>query len=669
MKENIKKPLIIVESPTKAKTIGRFLNKEYQIVSSYGHVRDLPKSRLGIIIEEDFKPQYIIIKKNLKVVNQLKKLAQKASKVILATDEDREGEAIAWHLLEIFNYPPYDRITFHEITPQAIKKALLQPRKINFNLVNAQQARRILDRLVGYELSPFLWKKVFRGLSAGRVQSAALRLIVDREKERENFQRQEYWTIEAILEKTQEKTSFSAQLFKINEEILEKLAIKSEKEAEKIKKDLEKAIYQVSKIETKEIKKFPSPPFTTSTLQQEAWKKLGFSAKQTMQLAQQLYEGIDFGKGQIGLITYMRTDSTFLSEESLKKAKEIIKNKYGEEYALSQPRRFKTKSKLAQEAHEAIRPTHPEIFPQELKGKIKIQLYKLYELIWNRFISCQMKEAIIQRTIVEIEAQSKSKNYFFKSIGSRKIFDGFTKLSPLEIKEQELPFLNKGEKLNCQKIQLHQHFTEPPPRYNEASLVKTLEECGIGRPSTYAPIISILKERGYVENDEQKRFYPTELGILVSDILTTHFPEIVDINFTAKIEADLDKIAQGKRNWVEVVKEFYFPFKKHLENKYQEVSKKDLTEEFTEEKCELCGSSMVIKMGRFGRFLACSNFPQCKNAKSLNNKENQITDIRCPQCQKGFLVQRRNKKGKYFYGCSRWPECNFTTQNIEKIKN
>lgn len=665
MSKKGEKPLIIVESPTKAKTIGRFLGKEYQIASSYGHVRDLPKSRLGIIIEEDFKPQYIIIRKNQKVVNQLKKLAQKAPKVILATDEDREGEAIAWHLLEIFNYPPYERITFHEITPQAIKKALLQPRKINLNLVNAQQARRILDRLVGYELSPFLWKKVFRGLSAGRVQSAALRLIVDREKERENFQKQEYWTVEVILEKPKEKEAFSAQLFKINDQVLEKLAIKTEKEAEAIKKDLEKAFYQVKSIETKEIKKSPPPPFITSTLQQEAWKKLGFSAKQTMQLAQMLYEGVDFGEGQIGLITYMRTDSTFLSEEALKKAKEVIEKNFGKEYALEQFRRFKTKSKLAQEAHEAIRPTHPEIFPQKLKNKVKPQLFKLYELIWRRFIASQMKEALFERTSILIEANSSGQIYLLKSFGSRKIFDGFLKVYPLEIKEQELPLLKEGEKLNCLEVKTHQHFTEPPPRYNEATLIKTLEECGIGRPSTYAPIISILKERGYVKKDEQKRFYPTELGVLVSDILTTHFPEIVDINFTAKVELDLDKIAQGKKEWTEVIKEFYFPFKKHLEAKYQEVNKKDLTEQLTEEKCEICGSPLVIKIGRFGRFLACSNFPQCKNTKSLNNKENQLTEIACPKCQKGFLVRRKNKRGKYFYGCSRWPECNFTTEKIE----
>ncbi|HRY77041.1 MAG TPA: type I DNA topoisomerase [Candidatus Paceibacterota bacterium] len=657
------KSLIIVESPTKAKTISQFLKDGYQIESSYGHVRDLPKSKLGIDVEHNFQPQYIIPRKAQKNVTKLKKLAAKAPKVILATDEDREGEAISWHLAQTLNLPDYERITFHEITPEAINRALTEPRKIDLHLVDAQQARRVLDRLVGYELSPFLWKKISRGLSAGRVQSVALRLIADREEERKKFQKEEYWTIDALLEKVSRKGQFLANLFKINEESLDKFNIKNEAEAKKISADLEKCQITVKSVEEKTVKKSPLPPFTTSTLQQEAWKKLYSSARQTMRFAQMLYEGVDFGQGQIGLITYMRTDSVNLSEQSLSQAQSLIQEDYGQEYALPSARRFKTKSKLAQEAHEAIRPTHPEINPSELKDKVENKLYKLYDLIWRRFIASQMAEATIKKATVELEAINPQNSYSLKTTGNLIQFDGFLKVYPLNLKEVEIPELAKGEKLKLLEIKPEQHFTEPPARYNEASLIKILEEYGIGRPSTYAPIISLLQFRRYIEKDESRRFYPTELGALINEVLVKHFPEIVNVGFTAKIEEDLDEIANGQKEWVPVVREFHEPFKKNLDEKYQEVSKKEIAEEKTDEVCEKCGKPMIIKMGRFGRFLACSGFPECKNAKSLNNnhKNPNYLNMKCPKCQEGEVVRRRSKKGRFFYGCSRWPQCDFVS--------
>lgn len=657
------KTLIIVESPTKAKTISQFLKDGYQVESSYGHVRDLPKSKLGIDLEHNFQPQYIIPRKAQKNVTKLKKLAAKAPKVILATDEDREGEAISWHLAQALNLPDYERITFHEITPEAINRALTEPRKIDLHLVDAQQARRVLDRLVGYELSPFLWKKISRGLSAGRVQSVALRLIADREEERKKFQKEEYWTIDALLEKTSKKGQFLANLFKINDETLDKFNIKNEVEAKKTSDDLIKCQATVKSIGEKIVKKSPLPPFTTSTLQQEAWKKLYSSAKQTMRFAQMLYEGVDFGQGQIGLITYMRTDSVNLSEQSLNQAKNLIQENYGQEYALASPRRFKTKSKLAQEAHEAIRPTHPEIHPSEIKDKVENKMYKLYDLIWKRFIASQMAEAAIKKATVEVEAVNSQNSYLLKTTGNLIQFDGFLKVYPLNLKELEIPELIKGEKLNILEIKPEQHFTEPPARYNEASLIKILEEYGIGRPSTYAPIISLLQFRRYIEKDESRRFYPTELGALINEVLVKHFPEIVDIGFTAKIEEDLDEIASGQKEWVPIVKAFHDPFKKNLDEKYQEVSKKEIAEEKTDEVCEKCGKPMIIKMGRFGRFLACSGFPECKNTKSLNNnhKNPNYINMKCPKCQEGEVVRRRSKKGRFFYGCSRWPNCDFVS--------
>jgi DNA topoisomerase-1 len=652
--------LIIVESPTKAKTIKNFVGKTYAIEASYGHIRDLPKSKLGIDIENGFKPTYIIPTKAKKRVNFLKKTAQKSEEVILATDEDREGESIAWHLKEVLELPKEKtkRIVFHEITKQAILNALSSPRDIDMNLVNAQQARRILDRLVGYKLSPFLWKKIAKGLSAGRVQSVALRLIVEREEEIKNFKPQEYWTILALFNVLNE--TLEAHLFKKNGKFIEKLDIKTKEEADKIKKELEESNFSILNIENKKVKKNPLPPFITSTLQQTASTRLGFSSKKTMLLAQDLYER--------GFITYMRTDSTHLSEEAINKARLWIKNNLNSQYLPPKPNIFKTKSKLAQEAHEAIRPTNVDISPEKLK--LSQDHKKLYDLIFKRFIASQMPPAEFLNTKIEILAQNSKKNvnYTLVASGSVMEFDGFLKIWPMEFNEKILPKISKNDTLNLIEIKTVQHFTESPPRYTEASLIKTLEKYGIGRPSTYASIISIIQERNYVRK-ESGRFYPTEIGILVNKILTTHFPEIVDINFTAKMEEDLDEIAQGKKDWQKVLEEFYTPFAKNLEQKYQEVQKKDIISEETNEVCEKCGSPMVIKIGKFGKFLACSKFPECKNIKKINNDEE--TNIVCPQCLKdpnrslnpGKIVKRKIKsgkfKGKIFWGCSRYPECNY----------
>jgi len=697
--------LIIVESPTKANTISKFLGKEYKVESSYGHIRDLPKSKLGVDIENNFKPQYVIPLKARKRVNFLKKEAQKADKIILATDEDREGEAIAWHLTQAlglensksktlnskqirnskFQIPKVERIVFHEITKSAIENALKNPRDIDMNLVDAQQARRALDRLVGYKLSPFLWEKIMKRLSAGRVQSVALRLIVEREEEIRNFKPEEYWTISAILRKLKIPNSpfakqipggrfpipneFESFLYKINDEPIPKLGIKTKEEANKIVEDLKKCDFKVLKIEKKELKRNPLPPFTTSTLQQEASKKLRYSAKQTMRLAQNLYEN--------GLITYHRTDSFNLSQESLMAAKNWIEKNLGKEYAAQAPRLFKTRSRLAQEAHEAIRPTKPELIPEKIKVKFSPEK-KLYELIWRRFIASQLPQARFDFTVIEIKAENpKSKTlnskqipnsksqipniYILKTTGLIMKFDGFLKIWPMQFEEKELPLLEENEELKLKEIKPEQHFTEPPPRYNEASLIKTLEKYGIGRPSTYAPIISVIQERNYVYKNEQRRFQPTEIGELVNKILVEHFPQIVDIQFTAQMEEKLDKIAQGKEKWQEVIKEFYQPFAENLEKKYQEVKRQKLTEEKIEEVCEKCGRPMVVKYSKFGKFLACSGFPECHYTKPITMTNDKGEKIKCPKCQKGEIIKRRSKNGRFFYGCSRYPDCDFTS--------
>lgn len=645
--------LVIVESPTKSKTISKFLGPGYRVFSSYGHIRDLPEDEFGVDLENDFKPKYIIIPKARKIVQLLKKEAEKSNLVLISTDPDREGEAIAYHLvylLKLNGQKQYQRIVFHEITKSAIEQALKNPRKIDMNLVDAQQARRILDRLVGYKLSPFLWKKVARGLSAGRVQSVAVRLVVEREREIENFVPQEYWTIVARLLKVRSQKSkgkineFEALLVKKDNKVIPKIGIKTKEEAKKIVKDLEGAEYKVINIEKKEVKRNPLPPFITSTLQQEAWQRFRWPAKLTMQISQQLYER--------GFITYHRSDSLNISDLALSVARKFIVGNYGENYY--QFRKFKTKSKLAQEAHEAIRPTYPDRVPEKLKIQAKLdeRQFKLYDLIWRRFIACQMSPAIFNSTVVDIAA----KNYTFRTSGQILKFDGFLKVYPIKFDQKELPPLEIDEILKLIKLIPSQHFTQPPPRYNEASLIKALEENGIGRPSTYAPILSTIQERNYIEKDEQKRFKPTEIGIVVNDLLVDHFPEIVDIKFTAKMEEDLDKIAQGEKKWVGVIKEFYEPFEKNLLQKEKEIKKSEIAQKTTEKKCPKCGSPLLIRLGKFGRFYACSKFPNCKFTESL--EENSL-NIACPKCKEGKIVEKRTKKRKIFYGCSNWPKCDF----------
>jgi DNA topoisomerase-1 len=632
--------LVIVESPTKARTISRFLKKENQILSSYGHIRDLPEDKFGIDVENNLKPDYIILPKAGKTVQLLKKEAQGAKIVILATDEDREGEAIAYHLiylLELDSKKPYQRIVFHEITKSAIEEALKNPRKINMDLVDAQQARRILDRIVGYKLSPFLWKKVARGLSAGRVQSVAVRLVAEREKEIENFIPQEYWTIEALLRKLK-NGEFKALLIKKDGRILDKLEIKNEKEAKKIVKDLKGAEYKVMSVEKKEIKRNPLPPFTTSILQQDSWKRFRFPAKFTMRIAQNLYER--------GLITYHRTDSLNLSEQSLFSAKKFIEKNYGKNYWAGFLRKYKTKAKGAQEAHEAIRPTYLDKKPSKLDENQS----KIYDLIWRRFIACQMAQAIFDSTTVDISA----KNYIFRATGQVLKFEGFLKVFPMKFEETELPSLKKDELLKLKELIPSQHFTQPPPRYTEATLIKALEENGIGRPSTYAPILSTIQEKNYIEKDENKKFRPTEIGLVVNDLLVTHFPKIVDTGFTALMEEDLDKIADGKEKWAKICREFYKPFEENLKQKYEEVSKKDITEKPTKKKCPKCGANLLIRLGKYGKFYACSKFPKCRYTESL--KENTL-GIKCPKCKEGKIVQKRTKKHKIFYGCDQYPKC------------
>ncbi|MBL7155122.1 MAG: type I DNA topoisomerase [Candidatus Portnoybacteria bacterium] len=646
--------LIIVESPTKSKSISRFLGKDYQAISSYGHIRDLPKSELGVDVEHNFKPKYIIPTKVRSRVKELKEAAKKAELIILATDMDREGEAIAWHILQVLDSTKtknYQRIAFHEITKSAIKEALKNPRQIDMKLVNAQQARRILDRLVGYELSPFLWKKIVRGLSAGRVQSVTVRLIIDREKEIKDFKPEEYWSIEAKLRKQNDKDEFIARLIKKDEKAIPKLGIKTKKETDKILKDLKGATYKIIDIVSKKVQRHPAPPFTTSTLQQEAVRKLGFSAKQTMRIAQQLYEGTKIGQeGLIGLITYHRTDSLNLSGQALKTAQEFIKNKFGQNYALASPRVYRTKTKGAQEAHEAIRPTQANRQPEDIKQYLNTHQYKLYNLIWCRFIACQMSAALLEATTVNIQA----KNYIFRTTGSIIKFDGFLKIYPTKFKETILPPLTENELLELIKLFSEQHFTQPPARYSEASLVKTLEEYGIGRPSTYAPIISTIQERGYVEKNDQRKFIPTEIGFLVNNLLVENFPKIVDVKFTAQMENDLDKIAAGEEKWTTIVNDFYQPFHDNLLQKYETVEKKKL-EEPTDKKCPKCGKPIIIKLGRFGKFYACSGFPECKYTEPIIVS----TGVKCPKCDQGKIIEKKTKKGKIFYSCSRYPKCDF----------
>ena len=649
--------MVIVESPTKAKTINKFLGKAYTVKNSLGHIRDLPVNHLGVDIQKNFQPTYKIIKGKSKIVKELKEAVNQATKIYIATDQDREGEAIGWHLVEL-TYAPREkvnRIVFHEITKQAIENAFKNPRSINMHLVNAQQARRILDRLVGYKLSPLLSKKVKRGLSAGRVQSVALRLIVEREQEIESFKPQEYWSIKAELEKNKTKDSFNAFLIAKEGKKYEKLGIASREQANDIVSDLSDGVYKVTGISKKEKKQKPLPPFTTSTLQQEAWHNLSFSAQRTMRIAQQLYEGIILGKeGSEGLITYMRTDSLNIATSAQQEALSYIKEKYGKEYLPPKPRLYKAKSKGAQEAHEAIRPTSTFRNPETIRDYLDDNQFKLYNLIWQRFITSQMADAIVDITTVNIQA----KNYLFRASGQTTKFMGFNKVYAAskrnrDAEENLLPPLVVNEVLCLLKLIPEQHFTQAPPRYNEASLIRTLEKYGIGRPSTYAPIINTILSRGYVKLVD-RRFSPEEIGIIVNNLLVKHFSKIIDVSFTAQMENNLDEIAKGKHKWVKVLKDFYKPFEETLNSAEKEIKKVKLKTLPTEKKCKLCGSVMVIKKGRFGEFLACDAFPKCKYTEPIFKK----VGIHCPICD-GEIVEHLSRRKKVFYGCSNYPKCRF----------
>ncbi len=659
--------LVIVESPTKARTISKFLPKGFKVESSFGHVRDLPQKELGVDTEHNFEPKYVVPDKSKKQVAKLQELASRADEVILASDEDREGEAISWHLLKLLNPKHYQRITFHEITKGAIEEALKKPRNVDMNLVDAQQARRVLDRLVGYELSPFLWKKVARGLSAGRVQSVAVRLVVEREREREKFKTEEYWTIDAKFAK--DSNEFEAKLNAVDGKTLKKIAIKNQEAADKILAELKSQGFKVVAVTAKESKKNPPVPFTTSTLQQASNNKLHFTAKQTMMFAQQLYEGVKLETESVGLITYMRTDSLNLAESFVSVARNYIKEKVGADYLPATANKFKTKSKGAQEAHEAIRPTHVERTPESVKRFLTEDQFKLYELIWERTLATQMKPAILSATAVDINTNDDK--YSFRANGQTIKFDGYLKIYPEQTKENVLPLLAEGDAVENKEILPAQHFTEPPARYTEASLIKVLEEYGIGRPSTYAPTLATIHDRGYVEK-ENKALKPTEIGCLVNDILVEHFPHIVDYDFTADMEKKLDAIGEGKIEWQPVIAEFYKPFKENLVAKTKSLSKDSLSSEKTDEICEKCGEPMVIRTGRFGRFFACSGYPTCKNTRKIVKvathipgdpiptvlpEEAKLLDEKCPDCGNP-LIERMGRFGK-FTGCSTYPKCKY----------
>lgn len=659
------KALVIVESPTKAKTIGKILGKNYVIKSSMGHVRDLPPRRLGVDIEDNFKPTYEIIKNKKKIVKDLARAVKEAEQVYLATDQDREGEAIGWHLISVTNTDQVrvKRIVFHEITKETIANSLRSPRQIDLHLVNAQQARRILDRLVGYKLSPLLSGKVRRGLSAGRVQSVTLRLIVEREKQIEKFVPQEYWTILAHLSKRDEELIFTASLVSRGKKKFKKLEIADESRAKKICRDLQGKEFIVYKVTRKPKKRNPPPPFNTSSLQQEASRKFAFSASKTMMIAQQLYEGIDIEKEEsVGLITYMRTDSFAVSSSAGDEAVGFIRKKFGESYLPKKPRIYKSKSKVAQEAHEAIRPTSCLRTPEAVSKYLNASQLKLYGLIWQRFLSSQMATAIFDTIAVDITAG----DYVFRATGQKVKFPGFLRVYEEEKKEEEriLPPLAESDRLILKEVVPDQHFTEPPPHYTVASLIKTLEEHGIGRPSTYAPIISTLLGRGYVTL-RSKQFHPEETGIIVSDLLVKYFPKIIDVGFTAQMEENLDEVALGKREWVEVLKDFYQPFKKTLNIAYKNMKK--IKPQMTKEICPKCGSAMVIRIGRYGKFLACSAFPRCRYTLALDEQGNkrvtQTTEEKCPKCGSPMVI-KWGRRGK-FLACSAYPKCK-NTKSIPK---
>ncbi|MGO5674956.1 type I DNA topoisomerase [Bacillus subtilis] len=647
--------LVIVESPAKAKTIERYLGKKYKVKASMGHVRDLPKSQMGVDIEQNFEPKYITIRGKGPVLKELKTAAKKAKKVYLAADPDREGEAIAWHLAHSLDLDLNSdcRVVFNEITKDAIKESFKHPRMINMDLVDAQQARRILDRLVGYKISPILWKKVKKGLSAGRVQSVALRLIIDREKEINDFKPEEYWTIDGTFLKGQE--TFEASFFGKNGK---KLPLNSEADVKEILSQLNGNQYTVEKVTKKERKRNPALPFTTSTLQQEAARKLNFRAKKTMMIAQQLYEGIDLGReGTVGLITYMRTDSTRISNTAVDEAAAFIDQTYGKEF-LGGKRKPAKKNENAQDAHEAIRPTSVLRKPSELKAVLGRDQMRLYKLIWERFVASQMAPAVLDTMSVDLT----NNGLTFRANGSKVKFSGFMKVyvegkdDQMEEKDRMLPDLQEGDTVLSKDIEPEQHFTQPPPRYTEARLVKTLEERGIGRPSTYAPTLDTIQRRGYVALDN-KRFVPTELGQIVLDLIMEFFPEIINVEFTAKMERDLDHVEEGNTEWVKIIDNFYTDFEKRVKKAESEMKEVEIEPEYAGEDCELCSSPMVYKMGRYGKFLACSNFPDCRNTKPIVKQ----IGVKCPSCGEGNIVERKSKKKRVFYGCDRYPDCEFVS--------
>lgn len=718
--------LVIVESPAKAKTIGRFLGRDYRVRASVGHIRDLPLKQMGVDIEHNFAPHYVITPKKKQVVKELKELARGAGEIFLATDPDREGEAISWHLVQALDKDirdkPVRRVEFHEITREAVDRAFAQPRSIDMDLVNSQQARRVLDRLVGYSISPLLRKKMTRkGLSAGRVQSVAVRLVVEREREIQNFVAVEYWSIEAELSKVDAgralsgagrsaagdadtnvggarrsaaQSTFFAKLIKVGENDFD---CHTGEEALKLKETLERCSYRVLDVRRKDVVRNPAPPFITSTLQQEASRKLGFNAKRTMAAAQQLYEGLPLGQeGSVGLITYMRTDSTNVAESARKEAWAYIKDKFGDDFLPKTPRFYTKKVAGAQEAHEAIRPTKTFREPQSVRQFLNSDQFRLYDLIWKRFVASQMASAVFDTTAVDIQATgdrrpttedrqnpaavgpsssvddrsspvsrlpSSVNSFLFRANGSVLKFPGFLTVygraagdeDEGDESDKRLPPLEKDEPLDLIQIIPEQHFTEPPPRYTEATLIKALEQFGIGRPSTYAPILSNIQDRAYIEQIENRRLKPTELGFVVNDLLVAHFPDIVDVGFTAKMEEKLDEIAEGKEEWVEVLQAFYSPFAETLKRAAVEMPVVKIEDEKTDIVCDLCGAPMVVKRGRFGKFIACSTFPKCKNTKSFT------TGIKCPECKQGELAEKRTRGGRTFYGCSRYPKCKFAT--------
>lgn len=648
--------LVIVESPAKAKTIGKYLGKNYVVEASMGHVRDLPKSQLGVDVDNNYNPKYITIRGKGKLLSKLRREANKSDKVYLATDPDREGEAISWHLLYALKLDENEkcRIEFNEITKSAVKGSLKKARKINLNLVDAQQARRVLDRLVGYKISPILWRKVKWGLSAGRVQSVALKMICDREKQIKKFVPEEYWTVECILNKEgkSSKNSFKVRLTSFEKK---KIEIKNKEESDNIIHELELGKFIVKNIKKSTKNKNPLPPFTTSTLQQDAYRRLNFSTKRTMSVAQQLYEGVDIKKyGTIGLITYMRTDSVRIAKEAQEDCKNFLIDAFGTEYVPNTFRNFKGKKNI-QDAHEAVRPTNVNIRPDSIKKDLKPEQYKIYNLIWKRFVASQMASSVIDVRSVDIENGS----YGLKASGSKVSFDGFMKVYDYSVgedkDESKLPELAKDELLSKKSIEGKQHFTQPPARYSEASLVKTLEENGIGRPSTYAPIISTLLDRKYVER-EKKTLLPTELGDIVNNIVSEYFKQIVDVEFTAEMEGRLDSIEAGSEDWRKVVEQFFEPLKKDIETAEREVAKITIEDKVTDIKCDKCGKFMVIKHGRFGDFLACPGYPECKNTKPIVEE----LDVKCPKCE-GKVVAKRSRKGRKFFGCSNYPDCDFVS--------